>query len=267
MLYLLHGGGSDQDFRTFDINDDILDLTAGKPIIVVMPDAATRLVLQPGQHHRRPAQLGDLPHRPAAPVDRRELPHLRRVRRPRGRRLLDGRLRRAEVHRQVLRPLLLGQLATPARPACAATSAWSCTGPTLSSAAMDLGGGTIYGAPFWDEARVSADNPMQRIERYRNKRIFLAAGTARIRSTGSTPSNETQVLAGQREFRARSARAGIPHEWHEVPGGHFFRPDMFIRDLDGMLARLRRAASRVLHEHGAAVVTGRRSGVDYAAAA
>ncbi|CAM5242979.1 hypothetical protein SCALM49S_10336 [Streptomyces californicus] len=40
--------------------------------------------------------------------------------------------------------------------------------------------------------------------------------------------NETQVLAGQREFRGVLGAAGIPHEWHEAPGGHFVRPaDLF----------------------------------------
>lgn len=55
--------------------------------------------------------------------------------------------------------------------------------------------------------------------------------------------NETQVLAGQREFRERLSNAGIPHESHEVPGGHVFRPDMFRLDLDGIVARLRPRAS------------------------
>ena len=53
--------------------------------------------------------------------------------------------------------------------------------------------------------------------------------------------NETQVLAGQREFRERLSDASIPHEWREVPVGHVFRPDMFVLDLDGIIARLRPA--------------------------
>ena len=40
---------------------------------------------------------------------------------------------------------------------------------------VDLGGGMVYGAP-WDEARVSADNPMEHVESYRGKRIFLTCG-------------------------------------------------------------------------------------------
>jgi hypothetical protein len=49
------------------------------------------------------------------------------------------------------------------------------------------------------------------------------------------------VLAGQREFRGLLRDAGIPHEWHEQPGGHIFRPDMFVLDLDGIITRLRAA--------------------------
>jgi hypothetical protein len=49
-------------------------------------------------------------------------------------------------------------------------------------------------------------------------------------------------LPASGEFRQRLSEAGIPHEAHEVPGGHVFRPEMFIRDLDGIIARLRSAA-------------------------
>ena len=34
----------------------------------------------------------------------------------------------------------------------------------------------MYGAPFWDQGRVTADNPVERLESYRNKRIFLVCG-------------------------------------------------------------------------------------------
>ena len=73
-----------------------------------------------------------------------------------------------------------------------------------------------------------------------------------VRVAGTSPDplnwfdsvNETQVLAGQREFRERLSAAGIPSESHEVPGGHIFRPDMFRLDLDGIIARLRPAGVR-----------------------
>lgn len=113
----------------------------------------------------------------------------------------------------------------------------------ITSAVLDLGGGTVYGAPNWDQARVSADNPVERIESYRNRRIFLVAGTSPDPLNWFDSVNETQVLAGQREFRERLSEAGIPRESHEVPGGHVFRPDMFVLDLDGIIARLRHASS------------------------
>ena len=111
----------------------------------------------------------------------------------------------------------------------------------ITSAALDLAGGTVYGAPFWNQARVSADNPIERIESYRNKRIFLVAGTSPDPLNWFDSVNETQVLAGQREFRGRLATP-IPHEFREQPGGHIFRPDMFTLDLNGIIARLRPAA-------------------------
>lgn len=69
VLYLFHGGGTDQDFRTFDFLG-IRDLTAGKPIIIVMPDGGhagwysnpVSSFVGPARHvpsrprrHRRPA--------------------------------------------------------------------------------------------------------------------------------------------------------------------------------------------------------------------
>ncbi|WP_424887309.1 alpha/beta hydrolase [Streptomyces sp. XH2] len=109
----------------------------------------------------------------------------------------------------------------------------------LSSAAVELGGGTVYGVP-WDQNRVSMDNPCERVESYRNKRIFMVAGTSPL-PTFWDRFNETAVLDTQREFRGFLGRAGIPHEWHEVPGGHWVRPDLFRQDLDGIVDRLRKA--------------------------
>ena len=70
-----------------------------------------RLVLQPGHARTRGRATTSRSTWPAHPVDRRQLPHLGRVQRPGRVGLLDGRLRGAQVHRQVLRPLRVGQLA------------------------------------------------------------------------------------------------------------------------------------------------------------
>ena len=45
VMYLLHGGMG--DFRSFDMNDDIRGLTAGKRLIVVMPDVLSIFTSSP----------------------------------------------------------------------------------------------------------------------------------------------------------------------------------------------------------------------------
>ena len=67
----------------------------------------------------------------------------------------------------------------------------------LTSAVLDLAGGTVYGAPFWDQARVTADNPIERIESYRNKRIFLVAGISPDPINWFDSINETEVQIGR----------------------------------------------------------------------
>jgi len=112
----------------------------------------------------------------------------------------------------------------------------------ITSATVELGGATVYGAPFWNQAKVTADNPVEQLERYRGKRIFLVAGTSPDPVYWFDAVNEIQVLAGQREFRQRLTTAGIPHEAHEEPGGHVFRPEIFVDDLAGIVSHLRAAA-------------------------
>ncbi len=240
VLYLLHGGGTDQDFITFD-RLGIRDLTAGRPIIVVMPD---------GGHagwYSNPVSSNTGPRN-------WETFHLEQLV-P----WIDANFRTyAEYDGRAVAGFSMGGFGALKYTAkyyghFASVSAHS--GPAslrrdsglvvhwanVSSAALDLAGGTVYGAPLWDEARVSADNPMQRLESYRGKRIFLVAGTSPDPVNWFDQANETQVLAGQREFRAALDGAGIAYEAHERPGGHVFRPDMFTIDLDGIIARLKKA--------------------------
>ncbi|WP_308809754.1 alpha/beta hydrolase [Archangium lansingense] len=238
VLYLLHGGA--EDFRTFHMHHDIIGLTAGRELIVVMPDAATGWYSNPvstntGARNWETFHMAQL------------LPWI------------DANFRTfAEYNGRAVAGFSMGgfgALKYTAKYYGHFCSVSAHSGPAslrrdfglvvhwanASSSAVELGGGTVYGAPFWDEARVSADNPMQRIESYRHKRIFLVAGTSPDPVNWFDTVNETQVLAGQREFRAALAGAGIPHEWREEPGGHFFRQHIFTQDLNGMLARLRRA--------------------------
>lgn len=75
--------------------------------------------------------------------------------------------------------------------------------------------GSLYGVP-WDENLVTADNPMQNIERYRGKRVAFYSGD---QADVPVP-QELQVRAGQEEFSDALNRAGIPHHFGRFQGGH-----------------------------------------------
>jgi len=232
VLYLLHGGL--QDFRKFDMEDDIRGLTAGKRLIVVMPDGgAAGWYSNPVNSFAGPKNWESFHMNQLLPW-------------------IDANFRTyAEYDGRAVSGFSMGgfgALKYTAKYYGHFASVSSHSGPAslrrdagavvhwanTSSAAVELNGGTIYGAPFWNQGRVAADNPVERIESYRNKRIFMVCGL-------DEDVNETFVRAGQREWRGKLAQAGIPHEWHELPGAHFVRRDMLARDIDGVIARLRKA--------------------------
>ncbi len=238
VLYMFHGGN--EDFRQFDFMG-IRGLTAGKPIIVVMPDGghagwnSNPVASFVGPRNWETFHIAQL--LPWIEANFRVFPEY------------DGRAVGGFSMGG------FGALKYAAKYFGHFASVSSHSGPAslrrdfglvvhwanITSAVLDLAGGTVYGAPQWDQARVSADNPVERIESYRNKRIFMVAGTSPDPLNWIDSVNETQVLAGQREFRDRLRAAGIPNESHEVPGGHVFRPEMFRIDLDGIIARLKPA--------------------------
>ena len=119
----------------------------------------------------------------------------------------------------------------------------------VSSALVELNGGTIYGAPkpFWHQDLISADNPMENLESYRNKRIFLVSGNNKdiinfqIVGIISSALNEYFVRETQHEFTAALDSAGIKYERYEEQGGHFVRPERLQQDIDGIVAHLRKA--------------------------
>lgn len=238
VLYLLHGGN--EDFRQFDFLG-IRGLTAGKPIIVVMPDGghagwySNPVTSFVGARNWETFHIAQL--LPWIEANFRTYPEYD------GRAVAGFSMGGFGVLKYAAR--YYGHFASVSAHSGPASLRrdfglvvhWA----NITSAVLDLAGGTVYGAPNWDQARVSADNPIERIPSYQNKRIFLVAGTSPDPLNWFDSVNETQVLAGQREFRDRLRAAGIPHEAHEVPGGHVFRPDMFRRDLDGIIARLRPA--------------------------
>ncbi len=233
VMYLLHGGA--QDFRKFDLEDDIRGLTAGRRLIVVMPDGGT-------------AGWYSNPVRSYSGARNYESFHLGQVV-P----WIDANFRTfAEYDGRAVSGFSMGgfgALKYTAKYYGHFASVSSHSGPAslrrdngavvhwanTSSMFAELNGGSMYGAPFWDQGRVTADNPVERLESYRNKRIFLVTGL-------DNDVNENFVRAGQREFRGLLGARGIPHEWYELPGAHFVRRDMLQRDIDGVIARLRPSA-------------------------
>ncbi len=231
VLYLLHGGL--QDFRKFDLEDDIRGLTAGRRLIVVMPDGGA------AGWYCNPVSANNGPHNWETFHINQLIPWV------------DANFRTyAEDEGRAVSGFSMGGFGALKYTAkywghFASVSAHSgpaslrrdnglvVTWANTSSAAVELLGGTVYGVP-WDEGRISADNPCERVPSYEGKRIFLVSGTA-------LDINETPVLAGQREFRGLLTDAGIPHEFYELPGGHFVRREMLQADIDGVIARLRKA--------------------------
>jgi S-formylglutathione hydrolase FrmB len=232
VMYLLHGGA--QDFRKFDFEDDIRGLTNGRPLIVVMPDGGTAgWYSNPVRSYAGPRNYESFHMAQLIPW-------------------IDANFRTwAEYNGRAVSGFSMGgfgALKYTAKYYGHFASVSSHSGPASlrrdggavvhwaneSSRWAELNGGTMYGSPFWDQARVTADNPVERLESYRNKRIFLVTGL-------DNDPNENFVRAGQREFRGLLASRGIPHEWYELPGAHFVRRDMLQRDIDGVIARLRPA--------------------------
>ena len=201
VMYLLHGGA--QDFRKFHMEDDIIGLTAGRKLIVVMPDGG------PAGWYCNPVTSYAGPHNWESFHLNQLIPWI------------DANFRTyAEYDGRAVSGFSMGGFGALKYTAkyyghFASVSAHS--GPAslrrdggavvhwanTSSAFAELNGGTVYGAPVWDEGRVSADNPVQRIESYRNKRIFLVCGL-------DEDVNETPVRAGH--VISRPAATGVAHQ-------------------------------------------------------
>ncbi len=253
VLYLLHGGLG--DFREFHRFHDIIGLTAGKDLIVVMPDGGK------AGWYCNPATVG----------------------------ILAGPRNWETFHMSELLPWVEANFSTHAEYAGRAVSGFSMggfgalkytakyyghfasvsshSGPAslrrdhqrlirymnVSSAAVETGGRPVYGFP-WRQNLISADNPVERIESYRNKRIFLVSGTDRSTMFDgkiNMPSlpweefmgavQEQHVADGQREFGALLQKAGIHHQRYEEPGGHFVRGHRLREDIEGIVKHLKPA--------------------------
>ncbi|MFI6985475.1 alpha/beta hydrolase [Embleya sp. NPDC050154] len=242
VMYLFHGGGTGADFRNFDVPGGIRELTAGKPIIVVMPDGGgagwysnpvTSFVGPRNWETFHMSQL--LPwveanFRTHAEYDGRAVAGYSMGG--------FGALKYAAKYYGHFASVSAHSGPPSLRLNGGAVGHWA----NASSAAIELGGGTIYGVPLWNEARVSADNAVERIPSYHNKRIFMVAGTGAENIPWFSAFQESHVLDGQREFRGLLDQAGIPYTAHEVPGGHTLRWHLLAEDIDGIVAHLRPAA-------------------------
>ena len=230
VLYLFHGGAGAYDF--YDKGLNIRELTAGRELIVVMPDAAVGWHCDPVKSLAGPRNWETFHMKELLPwVDAtfRTFPEQA------GRAVSGfsmggfGALKYTAKYYGHFASVSSHSGPASLRSINGAVAHWA-----NASSTIDLGGGTVYGTP-WDEARVSADNPVERIESYRGKRIFLVSGTEAF------DVNEGFVLPTQREFAAALDRAGIQYERHEEPGGHFVRRERLQQDIDGIIAHLRKA--------------------------
>lgn len=236
VMYLLHGGL--QDFRKFDFEDDIRGLTAGKDIIVVMPDGgAAGWYCDPVSsltgnrnwetfHIKQLIPWVDANFRTYAEADGRAVSGFS----------MGGF---GALKYMTKFPHLFSSVGSHSGPASlrrdgAIVVHWA----NLSSSTVELAGGSVYGTPF-NESKVSADNPVQHVSNFAGKRIMLVCGQAD--EIGTFDINETNVQRGHREFSQLLSNAGIAHEAYELPGGHFVRREMLAADINGAIARLRKA--------------------------
>ncbi|WP_405745814.1 esterase family protein [Streptomyces sp. NBC_01525] len=243
VLYLFHGGGTDQDFMTWDRLPEggIRAWTAGKPLIVVMPDGGhAGWYSDPVNSNSGPRNWETFHMAQLMPWVEA---NFRTYAEHDGRAVSGfsmggfGALKYAAKYPDRFASVSAHSGPPSLRRDLGAVANWA----NVSAAALDLAGGTIYGAPLWDEAKVSADNPMEHLDSYRDKRVFLVAGTSPNPVDPFDLLNETEVLRGQQEFRAALDGAGIAYEAHEEPGGHFIRPERARNDIDGIIARLKKA--------------------------
>ena len=231
VLYLLHGGG--EDYSTFDTKYDIRNHTAGRDLIVVMPDGGKAgWYCDPESSNVGPRNWETFHVDELIPwVDAT----FSTIAQPAGRAVSGfsmggfGALKYAAKH-----PELFGSVSCHSGPADlrirdGAVVHWA----NFTAGATDLKGGTIYGIP-WDQARVSADNPVEHVESYRGKRIFLVSGAESDRY-------ESVVLPSQRSFEKALDGAGIGYERYEDTGTHIVRWGRMQQDIDSMLNFLTKA--------------------------
>ena len=81
---------------------------------------------------------------------------------------------------------------------------------------------------------MSADNPVEHVESYRGKRVFLVSGTESDRY-------ESVVLPSQQSFGKALDGAGIGYERYEDTGAHVVRWGRMRQDIDSLLNHFAKA--------------------------
>ncbi|MCF2527520.1 alpha/beta hydrolase [Yinghuangia soli] len=240
VLYLFHGGGPGLDFTQWDW---IVPYTAGLPMIIVMPDGG-----QVGWHSNPvssfvgPRNWESFHMNQLVPwIDANFRTHAEFA----GRAVCGfsmggfGALKYGAKYYGHFASVSSHSGPASMRRNFGAAGHWA----NATSAAIDLAGGTIYGVPFWDQARVSADNAVENVERYRGKRVYLVAGNGTQDILADFKGfTENQVLQGHQEFSALLTHAGIPHQQFSEQGGHVIRFQRIMTDFQEIVAHLRPAS-------------------------
>ena len=255
VLYLLHGGG--EDYSTFDTKYDIRNHTAGRDLIVVMPDGgAAGWYCDPESSNVGPRNWETFHIEELIPwVDAtfRTFPEQA------GRAVSGFSMGGFGALKYIAKYSdKFASVSAHSGPANLRSKAVEGIVPNLIIAWANLTshaefGQPVYGRwPRWHQDLITADNPIENIESYRDKRIFLVAGTDRLKPLWEDITklaeksllnvlNEDTVLNTQREFAEKLDSAGITYERFEESGGHLVRPERLQQDVDGVVAHLRKA--------------------------
>ena len=247
VLYLFHGGGG--QYTEFD-GYNIREMTAGRDLIVVMPDAGLGWHCNPARSNVGPRNWETFHIEELIPwVDAtfRTFPEQA------GRAVSGFSMGGFGALKYVAKYSdKFASVSAHSGPANLRSKAVEGIVPNLIIAWANLTshaefGQPVYGRwPRWHQDLITADNPIENIESYRNKRIFLVAGTSRVSDIPQVGTiintlTEDTVLNTQREFAAALDSAGIKYERFEEPGGHIIRPERLQQDIDGVVAHLRKA--------------------------
>ena len=227
VLYLLHGPS--ENFSKFDRDDDIRNLAGSDDLIIVMPDGgAAGWYCDPVKSNAGPQKWETFHIEQLIPwVDA----NFRTIAQCEGRAVSGfsmggfGALKYTAKYSSYFASVSCHSGPANLRGSYGqAVVQWA-----NSSSSADLAGGCVYGS---DEVRIKADNPVDCVEKFKDKRIFLFTGT------DSRNSHERCIVHTHREFRETLHKHGIKHEHCEDSGGHHIRKERLRQDLDGIVGHL-----------------------------